>query len=76
MAEPSYRKLVGTGAILLLIVVWTAFVLSMAQVVGRWPILIQAPFYLVMGTIWILPLKPLLRWIQTGSFEGVSIPRN
>lgn len=76
MAEPSYRKLVGIGAILLLIVIWTAFVLSMAQVVVRWPILIQALFYLVVGTIWILPLKPLLRWIQTGSFEGVSVPRN
>ena len=62
MAEPSYRKLIGIGAILLLILVWTAFVLSMAQVVGHWPVLIQAPFYLVMGTIWILPLKRLLRW--------------
>jgi hypothetical protein len=30
---------------------------------------VQAPFYLVMGTAWILPLKPLLRWIETGSFR-------
>ena len=76
MAEPSYRKLVGIGAILLLIVILTAFVLSLAQVVGRWPVLIQAAFYIVMGTIWILPLKPLVRWIQTGSFKGTSVPSN
>ncbi|HEX8937645.1 MAG TPA: DUF2842 domain-containing protein [Sphingomicrobium sp.] len=76
MAEPSYRKLVGIGAILLLIVILTAFVLSLAQVVGRWPVLIQAAFYIVMGTIWILPLKPLVRWIQTGSFKGASVPSN
>jgi predicted membrane channel-forming protein YqfA (hemolysin III family) len=70
MAEPSYRKLVGIGAILLLIGVWAAFVATLAQIVGRWPILVQAAFYLFMGIVWIIPLKPLLRWIQTGSFRA------
>jgi len=55
--------------ILLLIVAWAVFVASLAQVVGAWPILVQAPFYLIMGVIWIIPLKPLVRWIQTGSFR-------
>jgi hypothetical protein len=68
--EPSPRKLVGIAAIVLLILVWTAFVASMAQVVGGWPVLVQAPFYLVMGLAWIIPLKPLVRWIQTGSFRA------
>lgn len=67
--EPSFRKLVGVALILLLVVVWAAFVASLAQIVGRWPILVQAAFYLVMGIIWIIPLKPLVRWIQTGSFR-------
>jgi Protein of unknown function (DUF2842) len=67
--EPSSRKLAGTGLILLLIVVWAAFVASLARVVGGWPILVQAPFYLVMGLAWIVPLKPLVRWMQTGSFR-------
>ena len=69
MSEPSPRKLAGVALILLLIVVWAAFVASMARIVGTWPILIQTPFYLVMGIIWIIPLKPLVRWIQTGSFK-------
>jgi hypothetical protein len=68
--EPSPRKLVGIAAIVLLILVWTAFVASMARVVGSWPVLVQAPFYLVMGLVWIIPLKPLVRWIQTGSFRA------
>jgi hypothetical protein len=67
--EPSPRKLVGIGLILLLIVLWAAFVASLARIVGAWPILVQAPFYLVMGLVWIIPLKPLVRWIQTGSFR-------
>jgi predicted membrane channel-forming protein YqfA (hemolysin III family) len=72
MAEPSYRKLVGIALILLLIVLWAAFVASLARIVGRWPILVQALFYLVMGIVWIIPLKPLVRWIQTGSFRTTS----
>jgi hypothetical protein len=75
MAEPSYRKLVGIALILLLIVVWAAFVASLARVVGGWPVLVQAPFYLVMGIIWIIPLKPLVRWIQTGRLTQGSAPR-
>jgi predicted membrane channel-forming protein YqfA (hemolysin III family) len=69
MAEPSPRKLVGIGLILLLIVVWAAFVASMARIVGTWPMLLQAAFYLVMGIVWIVPLKPLVRWIETGSMR-------
>ena len=69
MSEPSPRKLAGIALILLLIAVWAAFVASMARIVGTWPILIQTPFYLVMGIIWVIPLKPLVRWIQTGSFK-------
>lgn len=71
-AQPSSRTLVGIGLILLLIVVWAAFVASLAHVVGNWPILVQAPFYLFMGIAWIIPLKPLVRWIQTGSFRDRS----
>ena len=67
--EPSARKLFGIGLILLLIVVWATFVASLAQIVGRWPIIVQAAFYLIMGIVWIIPLKPLVRWIQTGSFR-------
>ena len=66
---PSSRKLTGIGLILLLIVVWATFVASLAPVVGRWPILIQAAFYLIMGIVWIIPLKPVVRWMQTGSFR-------
>jgi hypothetical protein len=69
MSEPSPRKLGGIALILLLIVLWAAFVAALAPVVGKWPVLVQAPFYLFMGIAWIIPLKPLIRWMQTGSFR-------
>lgn len=70
MAEPSFRKLAGAAGLLLLIVFWAAFVASLARAVGQWPILVQAPFYLFMGIVWIIPLKPLVRWIQSGQFRA------
>ena len=69
MNEPSGRKLAGIAAILLLIIVWAVLVASAAHVVGDWPVLVQAIFYLVAGIVWILPLKPLLRWMETGRFR-------
>jgi predicted membrane channel-forming protein YqfA (hemolysin III family) len=66
--QPSARKLIGIVLILLIIAVWAALVASLARFVGTWPVLIQASFYLVMGLIWIIPLKPLVRWIETGRF--------
>jgi predicted membrane channel-forming protein YqfA (hemolysin III family) len=73
--QPSTRTLAGIAAILLLIVLWATLVAAMARFVGGWPILVQAPFYLVMGLIWIVPLKPLIRWMQTGRFRDGSAPR-
>lgn len=73
MIEPSTRKLAGIAMILLLIVGWAAFVASLAPFVGKWPVLLQAPYYLFMGVAWVIPLKPLVRWIETGSIR-VTIP--
>ncbi len=66
---PSARKAAAIALILLLILVWAGFVASLAQVVGKWPIIVQALFYLIMGLAWIVPLKPLLRWSQTGRWS-------
>ncbi len=73
---PSARKLAGIGLIVLLIALWAAFVASLAPIVGRWPILVQAPFYLFMGLAWIIPLKPLIRWTQTGQTKVHDQPRD
>jgi len=70
MIEPSSRKLAGIALIAALIVLWAAFVASMAPFVGKWPVLAQAPYYLFMGVAWVIPLKPLVRWAQTGSFRA------
>lgn len=66
MNEPSWRKPAGIFAILALIAVWAVAIASLSSTVSRWPVLGQAIFYLVTGIIWIAPLRPLLRWMETG----------
>ena len=56
--------------ILTLIAVWTGIVASVSPGVGTWPVLVQAVFYLAAGIVWILPLKPLLRWMELGKWRG------
>ena len=67
---PSWRKGAGIAIILLLILIWAALVATLAPTVGKWPILVQGAFYLGMGIVWIIPLKPLLRWTETGRWRG------
>jgi hypothetical protein len=71
--SPSFRKIAGIAVILLLIVLWAGFVASLSPIVTHWPTLVQAPFYLFMGIAWIIPLKPLIRWIESGRW---SAPRS
>jgi hypothetical protein len=52
------------------VLVWVVGVASFSGSIGRLPILLQTLLYLVLGVIWIAPLKPLLRWMETGRWLG------
>ena len=67
--KPSWRKPAGALAILLLIAVWAALVVRLAGPISRLPGLVQALVYLVLGLVWIAPLKPLLRWMELGRWR-------
>ena len=76
MIQPSWRKPVGILAILLLILFWAALVATFAEAIGRWPALVQALFYLVAGLVWTAPLRPLLRWAETGLWRDTPPPKH
>jgi Protein of unknown function (DUF2842) len=69
VSSASWRKPVGIFAILALIAVWTIIVASASTWIGMLPILVQAVIYLIAGIIWILPLRPLLMWMETGKWR-------
>ena len=67
--KASWRKPAGMIAILALILFWVVLVASFSRQIGALPILVQ----LLLGIVWIAPLKPLLRWMETGLWR---LPRN
>ncbi len=68
--RPSWRKPAGIGLILLLIAAWAAIVATAADLIAGLPWPVHAIYYLVAGIAWILPLKPLLRWMETGRWRA------
>jgi hypothetical protein len=67
--RPTLRKPVGTLAILLLIALWVILIASFSAEIGRLNILAQTAIYVISGIAWIAPLKPMLRWMETGKWR-------
>ncbi len=66
---PSWRKPFGIFLILTLILVWSIIISSLSPWISQAHPLVQALAYVFLGIIWIAPLKPLLRWMETGTFR-------
>jgi len=67
--NPNWRQPAGMIAILLLIVALCVLIASFSDAIGAWHWALQGVFYLIAGIAWIAPLKPLLRWMETGSWR-------
>lgn len=62
------RKFVGAVAMLVFVVVYAliAMMLAQARPTQEAPVLLQTLIYAVLGLAWILPLMPLIRWMERG----------
>ncbi len=67
--RPTLRKPAGVFVMLFMIGVLAWGIGSFDSVIGDLPILIQSVIYLIAGVVWIAPLKPLLRWMETGKWR-------
>ncbi|BBC99991.1 MULTISPECIES: DUF2842 domain-containing protein [Sphingobium] len=69
--QPSWRKPVGMLAIVTLIALWAIMVGSLSGLIGALPMWAQVPVYVVLGIVWIwvLPLRRLLAWMETGRWR-------
>jgi hypothetical protein len=68
--QPTWRKPTGMLAILLIILVWSVLIVSASEFIGQLHILLQSIIYLIAGVIWIAPMRPLMIWMETGSFRA------
>lgn len=67
---PSWRKPAGALLMIAAIAIWAILIVSLSPIIGGWPVLVQTGFYAVTGIIWIMPMKPLLRWMETGRWRA------
>ncbi len=65
--EPSWRIPVGVLALIAALLAYGA-VLShfLGPLIAGWPVLLQVPVYLVLGVIWLPPLRRYMIWMETG----------
>ena len=67
--QPTIRKPAGMAIILGLIVLLAWLVGSFSAEIAALPAWLQGIVYVGAGIIWIAPLKPLLRWMETGKWR-------
>lgn len=66
---PSLRKPAGVLAIVAGLIVYAGLVARLVSRLGDLPWFVAAPIYTLFGIVWILPLRPLLLWMETGAWR-------
>jgi len=46
------------------------------DLIGDWPVWVQTIVYLILGVIWLLPLKRFLIWMETGRWHAPTDDQN
>lgn len=65
--EPTWRIPVGVLGLCAGLTVYAVLIaLFVPPLIGSWPGLAQTPVYLVLGLVWLLPLRRFLIWMETG----------
>lgn len=73
--QPTWRIPIGIlGLTVGLLVYGVVLALFLPGIIGGWPVLIQTVVYLVLGLIWLLPLRNFLIWMETGSWKAPEKP--
>ena len=62
----SQRKFVGAVAILSFVIVYALIAMALAQArfVQQAPGALQAIYYAILGLAWVLPMMPLIKWME------------
>ena len=65
--EPTWRIPVGVLALVVMLGIYGLLVATyLAPLIANWHALLQAPLYLLLGVIWLLPLRRFLIWMESG----------
>ncbi len=69
------RKFIGTAVMLIFVGVYAvvAMLVAQADLVHQAPGWVQGVFYAVVGLAWILPLMPLIAWMEKPDVDDPAV---
>ncbi|MCB2089750.1 MAG: DUF2842 domain-containing protein [Sphingomonadaceae bacterium] len=68
--KPTLRIPLGILALLVVLAVYAVLVANASDYIGQWHVLVQTVIYIILGTIWLLPLRRFLIWMETGKWSA------
>lgn len=69
--EPTIRIPLGVlGLLAVLALYGIAIARYVAPLITSWPALAQLPIYVILGVIWLAPLRRFLIWMETGRWRA------
>ena len=72
--KPTWRIPFGILGLVLGLILYALAVMSVSGWIGQMHVLIQTVIYIVLGTIWLLPLKNFMIWMETGYWGEKHLP--
>ncbi len=67
--EPTLRIPLGVLGLFAALLVYGGLIARyIAPLIAAWPAWGQTPVYILLGVVWLLPLKRFLIWMETGRF--------
>lgn len=68
--EPTWRIPAGIIGLLVGLAAYGLLVAAyVAPLIANWHALAQLPLYIVLGVVWLLPLRRFLIWMETGRLK-------
>ena len=69
--QPTYRIPLGIIGLFVAIIIYAVIIARYAPgLIGSWPTWAQTIIYLLLGVVWLLPLKRFLIWMETGRWSA------
>jgi hypothetical protein len=67
--SPTLRRPLGILALFVGILAYALFVVWLFEPLAGLHPLLQAPLWLFLGIAWVVPVRPLVVWIETGHWR-------
>ena len=68
--QPTWRIPAGIIGLFVVLMIYGVVIARYApDLIGGWPTWAQTIVYVVLGVVWLLPLRRFLIWMETGSWN-------